>query len=1051
MFTHQDNQGAGGIALSGTVPRDVTLIPDGLPYVITSTLTIPVHTTLTIEPGTIVKMKENFFVYIYGTLTAGNETGTAPAIFTSIKDDTVGGDTNSDGNTTTPAPGDWLSLYFLDGAQGTFNNTILRYGGKQNGPTFLNGLTGHVMNQGGTVTITKSHLSDSATTNLRQSGGTTTITDSTITNAPYGIWVGNGYFTIHNSSIINNSDYGIRNYFSPVTVDAENNWWGSGTGPYHPILNATGLGDTVSDGVDFAPWLTSDPTQGPPPCTENCNSNVLFLPGIMGSRLFEDSSACGIFTNEKERWVSRDDDCDHTRLALDGEGKSLYSLYTKEGDDGVIDDAYSFNMYQSFMNDLDVWKNDEHLIADYALVSYDWRLTLEDILQNGATSTDGTLSYGTSQGFFSAYIYQKLSELARSSRTGKVTIVAHSNGGLVTKALIKKLEDANDPLYDKIDNVIFVAVPQVGTPEAVSNLLHGDQVGPLGFVMYAERLRDLTHNMPGAYHLLPSETYFASVDAPLVTFEDGTATQPFINTYGRTISTSGVLRDFLLGTDGRTVPAYGDLENPTKLRSNLLAYAEGVHQELDDTWEFSSSTTLYQIAGWGEGTLASINYRSVRDCIRVDEVVIQGRPNYYCGLWGSKLTFDPNEMIDGDGTVVVPSALAVSTSSDRVRRYWVNLGDHNSLLRGNRDRVHKDILEIPELRSFINNILARSTDVPLRYVSTSTPFSTSEDRLTFTLHSPLTLEFTDNLGRHVGNSTTTPDEVESTVPGARYKRYGEVQLLSIPKTATGILTLRGVATGSFTLDIKEQSGNVTTVGTSFEGIPSATNTVVTMAIDPAFSPAVSGILAVDVDGDGTSDETLRAESGGTVLPDTTPPEARITFSTSTNSVVVFGIDESGTTTISSTTTYPTFRKNKKQHNGVATTTVTIQDKAGNTTMLIYTEELPSPAKRDFISIVSVSYNGVVAQLETTSVKYKWNTNKKGEHTTFASFLRTASTITESHYRAKKNVTILMTRPTDLDSNDDDGDDVDMRPIKTKITGMVIPSIVTSRGEVDVNY
>ena len=39
------------------------------------------------------------------------------------------------------------------------------------------------------------------------------------------------------------------------TVDAICNWWGSSSGPYHETLNPGGTGDTVSDYVDFEPWL----------------------------------------------------------------------------------------------------------------------------------------------------------------------------------------------------------------------------------------------------------------------------------------------------------------------------------------------------------------------------------------------------------------------------------------------------------------------------------------------------------------------------------------------------------------------------------------------------------------------------------------------------------------------------------------------------------------------------------------------------------------------------------------------------------------------------
>lgn len=37
-------------------------------------------------------------------------------------------------------------------------------------------------------------------------------------------------------------------------IDARWNYWGDSTGPYHPVLNPGGLGDAVSDSVEFIPW-----------------------------------------------------------------------------------------------------------------------------------------------------------------------------------------------------------------------------------------------------------------------------------------------------------------------------------------------------------------------------------------------------------------------------------------------------------------------------------------------------------------------------------------------------------------------------------------------------------------------------------------------------------------------------------------------------------------------------------------------------------------------------------------------------------------------------
>jgi hypothetical protein len=39
-------------------------------------------------------------------------------------------------------------------------------------------------------------------------------------------------------------------------INAEWNWWGDRTGPYHAVDNPGGLGDTVAGNVDFDPWYT---------------------------------------------------------------------------------------------------------------------------------------------------------------------------------------------------------------------------------------------------------------------------------------------------------------------------------------------------------------------------------------------------------------------------------------------------------------------------------------------------------------------------------------------------------------------------------------------------------------------------------------------------------------------------------------------------------------------------------------------------------------------------------------------------------------------------
>jgi len=83
--------------------------------------------------------------------------------------------------------------------------------------------------------------------------GTATVTGNAITANQVG--VDDSGAEIHNNLIWGNVIYGVNNVSAGV-ADAENNWWGSCSGPYHPTANPSGTGDAVSDNVDFTPWTT---------------------------------------------------------------------------------------------------------------------------------------------------------------------------------------------------------------------------------------------------------------------------------------------------------------------------------------------------------------------------------------------------------------------------------------------------------------------------------------------------------------------------------------------------------------------------------------------------------------------------------------------------------------------------------------------------------------------------------------------------------------------------------------------------------------------------
>ena len=150
-------------------------------YIIEGNLIVPSGVVLTLQPGTIVKFAANSGIDLQaGSQLVANGTKAQPIYLTSIKDDSVGGDTNNDGNATSPAPGDWATI-LIDGAQASFDHVHVLYGG---GPPSAGYLLGTIQTSGNsTLTLADSWVEQSFWIGLLagypNGGGTATVTNTT--------------------------------------------------------------------------------------------------------------------------------------------------------------------------------------------------------------------------------------------------------------------------------------------------------------------------------------------------------------------------------------------------------------------------------------------------------------------------------------------------------------------------------------------------------------------------------------------------------------------------------------------------------------------------------------------------------------------------------------------------------------------------------------------------------------------------------------------------------------------------------------------------------
>lgn len=177
-------------SLSSLLGDQSVTLKRGNVYTVDSSITFASGTTLTIEPGVVVKFAANTsMTFASGATLLAQGTRAAPIVFTSIKDDAHGGDTNGDGAASSPQPGDWKYVYVQGIANLTY--THLYYGAPSNetgiietsgsgsltmeGCVVAHGRYDGIWNWGGTIRVSNTIITDVSTAAAPYRGSNTYV------------------------------------------------------------------------------------------------------------------------------------------------------------------------------------------------------------------------------------------------------------------------------------------------------------------------------------------------------------------------------------------------------------------------------------------------------------------------------------------------------------------------------------------------------------------------------------------------------------------------------------------------------------------------------------------------------------------------------------------------------------------------------------------------------------------------------------------------------------------------------------------------------------
>lgn len=393
---------------------------------------------------------------------------------------------------------------------------------------------------------------------------------------------------------------------------------------------------------------------------------------------------------------------------------------------------------------------------------------------------DWRLDINTSSDFLSS----KIIEIKQQTGSKKVDIIAHSMGGLLLKKYLSTYGGLS------IGKFIDIGTPHFGAPKSFITLMYGDVDIS---ILNKNTLKQISKNMPSIYQLLPSRNYFDESNPEYKYYVlDGLNGNSRLN-FDQT-------KEYLKNADRNSL---------------LVDNADTFHEEIDSLNPADYGVETYNIVSCGVPTLGQIF------------VLEEKSPD--------KFKYNLR-MIDGDGTVPLRSAEAITASST----YYF------------RNVKHALMPSASGVKELIADLLA-GEEVDLGISKTADVCGLPNGSIV-SFHSPIELHIYDEFGNHVGPNED--GDIINEIDGVVYEVVDDNKFAFLP---TGYeYTIKGQATdsGSFDVMIQEIVGGSVATTTVFSNLP-LTQFTQTQFLIGSTTPSEIGL---DQDGDGIYDTAHQVSS-----------------------------------------------------------------------------------------------------------------------------------------------------------------------------------------------